>query len=92
MTSNSGWLVNARFGQDTQDAAAVNRTVLDGLENGVSALTLSVGGKNLPVAELEAALAGVLLDLAPLTLDARRGRRRRRAAALLAARRARRCR
>lgn len=67
---NSGWLVNARFGQDTQDAAAVNRTVLDGLENGVSALTLSVGGKNLPVAELEAALAGVLLDLAPLTLDA----------------------
>ncbi|NKS31598.1 methylmalonyl-CoA mutase small subunit [Rhodococcus hoagii] len=67
---NSGWLVNARFGQDTQDAAAVNRTVLDGLENGVSALTLSVGGKNLPVAELEAALAGVLLDLAPVTLDA----------------------
>ncbi|MFC9516921.1 methylmalonyl-CoA mutase small subunit [Nocardiaceae bacterium NPDC056970] len=67
---NSGWLVSARFGQDAQDAAAVNRTVLDGLENGVSALTLSLGGKNLPVAELEAALEGVLLDLAPLTLDA----------------------
>ncbi|QCQ91024.1 methylmalonyl-CoA mutase small subunit [Rhodococcus sp. SGAir0479] len=67
---NSGWLVNARFGQDAQDAAAVNRTVLDGLENGVSAVSLSVGGANLPVAGIDAALEGVLLDLAPLTLDA----------------------
>lgn len=67
---NSGWLVNARFGQDAQDAAAVNRTVLDGLENGVSALTLSLGGKNLPASALETVLEGVLLDLAPLTLDA----------------------
>lgn len=67
---NAGWLVNARFGQAAQDAADVNRTVLDGLENGVSALTLAIGGADLPVAALDSALAGVLLDLAPLTLDA----------------------
>ncbi|RVW03338.1 methylmalonyl-CoA mutase small subunit [Rhodococcus spongiicola] len=67
---NSGWLVNARFGQDGLDAADVNRAILDGLENGVSAVSLSIGGKNLPVPSLDALLEGVLLDLAPLTLDA----------------------
>ncbi|MCL2535164.1 MAG: methylmalonyl-CoA mutase small subunit [Nocardiaceae bacterium] len=67
---NSGWLVAAQFGQDAQNAAEVNRTILDGLENGVSAVRLSLGGKNLPVAALDLALTGVLLDLAPLTLDA----------------------
>ncbi|CAM2870748.1 methylmalonyl-CoA mutase small subunit [Prescottella defluvii] len=67
---NAGWLVSAQFGQGAQDAAEVNRTVLDSLENGVSALRLSVGGKDLPVESLRVALEGVLLDLAPLTLDA----------------------
>ncbi|QBJ98908.1 methylmalonyl-CoA mutase small subunit [Rhodococcus sp. ABRD24] len=67
---NSGWLVNAQFGQGAVDASAVNRTILDSLENGVSALQLSVGGENLPTASLAVALEGVLLDLAPLTLDA----------------------
>lgn len=67
---NSGWLVAARFGQGAQNGADVNRTILDGLENGVSAVSLSVGGTNLPVAALDLALTGVLLDLAPLTLDA----------------------
>ncbi|PTR27611.1 heterodimeric methylmalonyl-CoA mutase small subunit [Rhodococcus sp. OK519] len=67
---NSGWLVNAQFGRGVADAAEVNRTILDSLENGVSALWLSLGGENLPTDALDAALAGVLLDLAPLTLDA----------------------
>lgn len=67
---NSGWLVCAQFGQDAQNAAEVNRAILDGLENGVSAVRLSLGGKNLPIAALDLALTGVLLDLAPLTLAA----------------------
>ncbi|AOW94605.1 methylmalonyl-CoA mutase [Rhodococcus sp. WMMA185] len=69
---NTGWLVSGRFG-DGNDAAAVadvNRSILDSLENGVSALWLAVGCGNLPVRSLESALDGVLLDLAPLTLDA----------------------
>ncbi|MEN0140053.1 MAG: methylmalonyl-CoA mutase small subunit [Rhodococcus sp. (in: high G+C Gram-positive bacteria)] len=66
---NAGWLVSARFGEGAE-AADVNRAVLDSLENGVSALWLAVGGANLPVRSLETALDGVLLDLAPLTLDA----------------------
>ncbi|TQC49271.1 methylmalonyl-CoA mutase [Rhodococcus sp. WS4] len=66
---NAGWLVSARFGEGAE-AADVNRSVLDSLENGVSALWLAVGGGNLPVRSLETALDGVLLDLAPLTLDA----------------------
>ena len=66
---NAGWLVSARFGEGA-DASDVNRAVLDALENGVSALWLAVGGADLPVRSLETALDGVLLDLAPLTLDA----------------------
>ncbi|MEV0946660.1 methylmalonyl-CoA mutase family protein [Rhodococcus sp. NPDC049939] len=68
---NSGWLVSGRFGDgDTADAEDVNRSVLDSLENGVSALWLAVGAGNLPAQSLERVLDGVLLDLAPLTLDA----------------------
>lgn len=67
---NAGWLVAARFGQGAQDPAEVNRAVLTGLENGVSAISLAVGAENLPVTALGAALDKVLLDLAPLTLDA----------------------
>lgn len=65
---NAGWLVSARFGD--ANAAAVNERILAGLENGVSALWLQVGGQNLPVGDLAAALDKVLLDLAPITLDA----------------------
>ncbi|WP_305095017.1 methylmalonyl-CoA mutase small subunit [Prescottella sp. R16] len=67
---NAGWLVAALFGRGGSDVAAVNRAILDGLENGVSAVTLTVGAAGVPVASLDAALEGVLLDLAPLTLDA----------------------
>ncbi|WP_306364203.1 methylmalonyl-CoA mutase family protein [Nocardia sp. CC227C] len=63
-----GWYVGARFGGT--DAAETNREVLFGLENGVSAVWLRVGDGGVPVAQLPAALSGLLFELAPLTLDA----------------------
>ncbi|RDI63640.1 methylmalonyl-CoA mutase family protein [Nocardia pseudobrasiliensis] len=63
-----GWFVSARFGGP--DAAATNRNILAGLENGVSAIWLGVGEHGVPVAELPSALAGLLFELAPLTLEA----------------------
>lgn len=67
---NSGWKVSAAFGAGENDPKLVNEAVLDGLENGVSAIWLSVGGAGLSADTLGVALDGVLLDLAPLTLDA----------------------
>ncbi len=67
---NSGWKVSAAFGADESDAKKINEAVLDGLENGVSAIWLNVGGNGLSADALDVALGGVLLDLAPLTLDA----------------------
>lgn len=63
-----GWFVSGRV-TDT-DPAAANRRILAGLENGLSALWLGVGERGVPVAELGAALNGLLFDLAPITLDA----------------------
>ncbi|MBF6137445.1 methylmalonyl-CoA mutase [Nocardia otitidiscaviarum] len=63
-----GWYVGARFGG--ADAAETNREILFGLENGVSAVWLRVGEGGVPVAQLPAALSGLLFELAPLTLDA----------------------
>lgn len=67
---NRGWSVMARFGEGESDPEAVNLGVLSALENGVSALWLAVGGDNLPIESLDRALKDVLLDLAPVTLDA----------------------
>lgn len=67
---NAGWKVSARFGVAESDAAKVNRSILDGLNNGVSALWLRVGGSDLPAASIAEAVDGVLLDLAPLVVDA----------------------
>ncbi|MFC4604605.1 methylmalonyl-CoA mutase small subunit [Rhodococcus kronopolitis] len=67
---NRGWLVSAAFGAGESSAEAVNQTILDGLDNGISAIWLSVGADAVPAAGLAQALEGVLLDLAPLTLDA----------------------
>lgn len=67
---NRGWLVSASFGAGESDPKAANQTILDGLENGISAIWLSAGGNGLPAATVAQALDGVLLDLAPLTLDA----------------------
>lgn len=63
-----GWRVAGRFGRDGHDAETVNGRMLDGLQNGVSALWLSTAG--IGADGLATALTGVLLDLAPLTLDA----------------------
>ncbi|WP_372345314.1 methylmalonyl-CoA mutase family protein [Streptomyces sp. KL116D] len=60
-----GWDVRQRHA--VADAAAV----LADLENGVTSLWLTVGGSGgIPVEALPTALDGVLLDLAPIVLDA----------------------
>ncbi|MGC5561464.1 methylmalonyl-CoA mutase family protein [Streptomyces sp. FR-108] len=61
-----GWGVRQRH--TTADGAAV----LADLENGVGSLWLVVGEGGFPVASLAQALEGVLLDLAPVVLDAGR--------------------
>lgn len=63
-----GWFVNQRFGGP--DGATVNQEILSALENGVSAVWVGVAERGVPVAELPAALSGLLFELAPLTLDA----------------------
>ncbi|MFX0576383.1 methylmalonyl-CoA mutase family protein [Nocardia nepalensis] len=63
-----GWYVSAFVGAAA--GAAANREILAGLENGISALWLGVGERGVPVAELPAALSGLLFELAPLTIDA----------------------
>ncbi|MEE2033006.1 methylmalonyl-CoA mutase small subunit [Rhodococcus chondri] len=65
---NTGWLVSARYADS--DPAGLNEKILGALENGVSALWLAVGDGALAPDALPAALNGVLVDLAPLTLDA----------------------
>ncbi|MCX4091532.1 methylmalonyl-CoA mutase family protein [Nocardia sp. alder85J] len=63
-----GWQVAQRFGG--ADAAAVNAEILSALDNGVSTVWLGAGERGVPVADIPAALRGVLFDLAPLSLDA----------------------
>ncbi|MGY2117636.1 methylmalonyl-CoA mutase family protein [Nocardia gipuzkoensis] len=63
-----GWFVSAQVAQ--RDAAAANREILAGLENGISAIWLGAGERGVPVADLPSALNGLLFELAPLTLDA----------------------
>lgn len=65
---NTGWRVNARF--TGADAAALNEQLLAALENGVSSIWLEAGAAALPVDAFDTALNGVLLDLAPIVLDA----------------------
>ncbi len=65
---STGWDVRARH--TGTDPAEVNKAVLADLENGVSSLWLALGPDALGVADLPAALAEVLLDLAPVVLDA----------------------
>ena len=82
-TCNKGWEVAAEFGggSDT-NTADTNAAILDALASGVSALTLKVSAADLP-----AVLDGVLLDLAPITLDAGAATRRCRRSALRGLRR-----
>ncbi len=60
---STGWDVRTRH--TGSNAAEVNKAILTDLENGVSSIWLGVGPQALP-----AALADVLLDLAPIVLDA----------------------
>ncbi|WP_032382057.1 methylmalonyl-CoA mutase small subunit [Rhodococcoides fascians] len=70
---NAGWKVCTRHGSDVRDGVpALNGQILDSLANGTSALWLTVGSRGLDPSDLSEALHGVLLELAPLTIDARR--------------------
>ncbi|MFH9105177.1 methylmalonyl-CoA mutase family protein [Streptomyces albus] len=62
-----GWDVRQRHTRP--DAAGTREAVLADLENGVTSLWLTVGAHGLPADELEAALEGVYLDLAPVVLE-----------------------
>ncbi|GEL19446.1 methylmalonyl-CoA mutase family protein [Pseudonocardia asaccharolytica] len=63
-----GWDVRQRHA-DPDPQAARNAIAAD-LENGVTSLWLAVGEHGTAVADLSAVLADVLLDLAPVVLDA----------------------
>ncbi|MET7768845.1 methylmalonyl-CoA mutase family protein [Nocardia sp. NPDC005366] len=63
-----GWYVTAPVTE--ADASAANRELLFGLENGHSAAWIVAGERGVPVAQLPTALAGLLFELAPLTLSA----------------------
>jgi methylmalonyl-CoA mutase len=64
----SSWDVRQRHA--LPDPRRMNEAVLADLENGVTSLWLTVGGSGLPVTALPAALKGVYLDLAGITVDA----------------------
>lgn len=66
--SLSGWDVRQRHSRP--DAARTNEAVLADLENGVASVWLTAGAAGVPVAQLDRALEGVHLDLAPVVLDA----------------------
>ncbi len=63
-----GWDVRSFFNQP--DVSAAREQVLLDLENGVTSLWLAVGEAGFPVSSLGAVLTDVLLDLAPIVLDA----------------------
>jgi methylmalonyl-CoA mutase len=63
----AGWDVRQRHAHP--DPAVTNAAVLADLENGVSSLWLVLGEGALPVDALPRALDGVLLDLAPVTVQ-----------------------
>ena len=64
----AGWDVRQRHAHP--DPAVTREAVLADLENGATSLWLGLGDRGLPVAGLSEALRGVLLDLAPVALDA----------------------
>ncbi|MGV0993362.1 MAG: methylmalonyl-CoA mutase small subunit [Mycobacterium sp.] len=68
----SGWKVVEEFppGGTQASAAVANATILGALVDGVSALLLRVGPAGIAAADLDRALEGVYLELAPVILDA----------------------
>ncbi|MGH8963386.1 MAG: methylmalonyl-CoA mutase family protein [Jatrophihabitantaceae bacterium] len=75
----TGWDVRQRHADP--DPVRTNKAVLDDLNNGATSLWLQVGEAGLAVDDLEVALQGVYLDLAPIAVDA--GAQTREAAATL---------
>jgi methylmalonyl-CoA mutase len=63
-----GWDVRALF--DQSDPSLAREQVLSDLENGVTSIWLRVGESGFPVSALPEVLTSVLLDLAPVVLDA----------------------
>jgi methylmalonyl-CoA mutase len=66
--STAGWDVRGRY--DEADPAAANEEILTDLDRGVTSLWVVLSPDGLRPGDLPAALSGVLLDLAPVTLDA----------------------
>ena len=64
----AGWDVRQRHREP--DAARPRPAIVADLENGVTSIWLAVGEGGTAPADLDAALAGVYLDLAPVVLDA----------------------
>ena len=62
------WDVRSLISEPGGKAAA--EAALNDLENGVTSLWIRVGSDGVPVDQLETTLAGVLLDVAPVVLDA----------------------
>jgi methylmalonyl-CoA mutase len=68
-TALEGWEIRQRH--EDPDPARTNAAALDDLEHGATGLWLTAGSAGgVPVEGLPAALDGVLLDLAPVTLEA----------------------
>ncbi|WP_049572624.1 methylmalonyl-CoA mutase subunit beta [Streptomyces sp. SBT349] len=67
-TALSGWDVRQRHAHP--DPALANEAVLADLEGGATSVWLTAGPSGVPVPGLARALDGVLLDLAPVVLDA----------------------
>lgn len=69
----AGWKVAEVFPQPGQGVTEGNSGVLGALSDGVSALILRVGDGGVAPGEVDRLLEGVLLELAPIILDARDG-------------------
>jgi methylmalonyl-CoA mutase len=63
-----GWDVRALLSEP--DARSANTAALTELENGATSLLLEVGESGVAISDLSTVLAGVLLDVAPLVLQA----------------------
>ena len=63
-----GWDIRQRHAES--DPAAAKAAIIDDLGNGVTSIWLAVGDEGTAVADLPAVLADVLLDVAPVVLDA----------------------
>lgn len=63
----TGWDIRPSF--LNPDAAATAAEILTDLENGATSLFVTVGAGGVPVEGLATALQGVLLDIAPVTLE-----------------------